>query len=322
MDAGAVSFTMYWFMFPVSILVATTAMLSGIGGAAYFVPIFWIIFPLLDAHAPHASGSAYSMMPAQVIAVALFTEVFGFSSGFIGYYRKRLIDFRVGWAFIIWAVPVAVAGAVLLILNVFAAVWLQLIYGLMMVFVAWILFQGHGPEEILEIEGERQKKGLFQLPARDGEQRTLTDSAGNDHAYSFHRPRWGTLPLGLGGFLTGLVGVGIGEVTIPLLVRRYRFPVAVAAATSIFIVIVTVMSASFAQIIGLLNKGGINAIPWHLVMYTVPAVIIGGQIGPRLQGVVPARTVERAIGVLFSIIAAAFLALVYQQFAGADAAAH
>ena len=27
-------FTLYWFMFPVSILVATCAMLSGIGGAA------------------------------------------------------------------------------------------------------------------------------------------------------------------------------------------------------------------------------------------------------------------------------------------------
>jgi uncharacterized membrane protein YfcA len=39
--------TIYWFMFPVSICVATTAMLSGIGGAALFIPIFVIIFPLL-----------------------------------------------------------------------------------------------------------------------------------------------------------------------------------------------------------------------------------------------------------------------------------
>ena len=39
--------TIYWFMFPVSICVATTAMLSGIGGAALFIPIFVIIFPIL-----------------------------------------------------------------------------------------------------------------------------------------------------------------------------------------------------------------------------------------------------------------------------------
>ena len=31
-------FTLYWFMFPVAILVATAAMLSGIGGAALFTP--------------------------------------------------------------------------------------------------------------------------------------------------------------------------------------------------------------------------------------------------------------------------------------------
>ncbi|MFQ5983766.1 MAG: hypothetical protein ACE5KS_10395 [Woeseiaceae bacterium] len=40
-------FTLYWFMLPVSVLVATTAMLSGIGGAALFTPIFLIVFPLL-----------------------------------------------------------------------------------------------------------------------------------------------------------------------------------------------------------------------------------------------------------------------------------
>jgi len=39
--------TLYWFMFPVSIGVATCAMLSGIGGAALFTPIFILGFPLL-----------------------------------------------------------------------------------------------------------------------------------------------------------------------------------------------------------------------------------------------------------------------------------
>ncbi|MCZ6452608.1 MAG: hypothetical protein O6909_00075 [Alphaproteobacteria bacterium] len=42
----------YWFMFPVSIGIATTAMLSGIGGAAMFIPIFVIIFPLLGPEYP------------------------------------------------------------------------------------------------------------------------------------------------------------------------------------------------------------------------------------------------------------------------------
>ena len=34
-------------MLPLAILVATTAMLSGIGGTALFMPIFLLMFPLL-----------------------------------------------------------------------------------------------------------------------------------------------------------------------------------------------------------------------------------------------------------------------------------
>ena len=308
MEIASADLTLYWFMFPVSILIATTAMLSGIGGAAYFVPVFWIIFPIL--------GPEYIIGDAQVIAAALFTEVFGFSSGFVGYFKKRLIDFRVGRAFIIFSAPAAIGGAVLLIADIVSGAYLQLIYGLMMLLIAYILFRGQGPEEILEEAGSRSAGGLFGVPARRSEARQTTDNQGKVHKYRFHRPRRGAAPLIFGGFLTGLVGVGIGEVTIPLLVRRYRIPVAVAAATSIFVVIITVMSASFSQIIGLTNKGGLAAIPWNLIMYTVPAVIIGGQIGPRLQGVIAAHTVERTIAVLFLGIAIAFLWLVYGKLFG------
>ncbi len=47
MDFASLDWTIYWFMFPISMCVATTAMLSGIGGAALFAPIFLIIFPIL-----------------------------------------------------------------------------------------------------------------------------------------------------------------------------------------------------------------------------------------------------------------------------------
>ena len=78
MDIIAFDWTLYWFMFPVAICVATSAMLSGIGGAAIFAPIFMIIFPLLGPEYPFQSIAA-------AIGVALLTEVFGFSSGFVGY---------------------------------------------------------------------------------------------------------------------------------------------------------------------------------------------------------------------------------------------
>jgi len=110
------------------------------------------------------------------------------------------------------------------------------------------------------------------------------------------------------------IGVGIGEVTLPLLARRYRVHIPVAAATSILVVIVTVMSASFTQFSKMIQEGGINAVPWNLICYTVPAVIIGGQIGPLLQGLIATRKVEMLIGSLFTVIGLAFIWIVSRNF--------
>jgi uncharacterized membrane protein YfcA len=299
-----VDFTIYWFMFPVSICIATTAMLSGIGGAAFFMPIFLIVFPLLGPEYPLAS-------PVAAIGVALLTETFGFSSGFVGYFRKRLIDFRVARALIVFAVPAGIMGA--LLSHLANPEHLKLGYGALMILLAYILFRGHGPEEA---ETGQPTSGFWaKWLDRSGytvEQRQTTDRDGKVYNYEFHRPKKGSAALGLGGFLTGLLSVGIGEVVMPLLIRRYRFPVPVAAATSILVVIVTVMSASFTHISSLIAEGGWNAVPWNVVCYTIPAVIIGGQIGPRLQGKVPSKSMETVIAWLFLGIGAAMLWIVFR----------
>lgn len=293
--------TIYWFMFPVSMMIATTAMLSGIGGAAFFMPIFLIVFPLLGPEYPLAS-------PVAAIGVALLTETFGFSSGFVGYFRKKLIDFRVAKALMIYSVPVGIIGA--LLSHVANPNHLKFGYGVLMIFLSYILYRGgHGA-------------GKTSAPAKNSywtdsskykvEQRTTVGRDGREYTYDFHPPRKGAIPLGLGGLLTGMLSVGIGEIVMPLLVKRYRIPVPVAAATSILVVIVTVMSASFTHISTLIAEGGVNAVPWNLVMYTVPAVIIGGQIGPRLQGLVPSHTMERVIAILFLIIGLAMMWIVFR----------
>lgn len=58
----------YWYMFPIAILVATTAMASGVGGATFFAPIFML---------------ALRLSPEVAIGAGLITEVFGFASGVI-----------------------------------------------------------------------------------------------------------------------------------------------------------------------------------------------------------------------------------------------
>lgn len=281
--------TMYWFMFPVSILVATTAMLSGIGGAALFIPMFVIIFPMI--------GPEYPMATAAAIGTALMTEVFGFSSGFVGYHRKRLIDFRSALPFLGVAVPVSIVGALMLALLHEHELFLKGGYAVLMLVLCPVILR-HSPPPHIDPTHPDNEASAGGRPIR-----RLTDRRGNNYVY--RKPKQGVIGgifTGLGAFLTGLLGVGIGEVIMPQLVKRNHVPVAVAAATSVFTVIITIASASFTQVTALIAAGGVNVIPWNLVCYTIPAVIIGGQIGPWLQGRIAQRTVERAIAILFGII--------------------
>lgn len=295
----------YWFMFPVAMGVATTAMLSGIGGAALFIPIFVIIFPLL--------GPEYPLTTAAAIGSALMTEVFGFSSGFIGYYRKKLIDFRSAVPFLIVSVPIAIVGAILLAALKEHEVFLKGAYALLMIALCPIILRHTPPEKVVA----PQSVGAAAVE----DDRPVRSVTGRDgRTYTYRKPRVGAFgagATGVGGFLTGLLGVGIGEVIMPQLVKRNRVPVAVAAATSVFAVIVTIASASFTQVTALIAAGGVNAIPWNLVAYTVPAVIIGGQIGPRLHGMISQRTMEKAIAILFGIIGVAMAFIVLRQLGAA-----
>ena len=278
-------FTLYWFMFPVSILVATCAMLSGIGGAALFTPIFILVFPLLGPEYVLNSTTA-------AISAALITQTFGFFSGFIGYYRRKLIDYSLAWRILTFAVPVAVAGA-LVASHVHDSVLLAS-YALLVAVLAVVMWRNHPPAHT-------------HSGSRDHATRTIVDSRG--HEYTYLIPRLGLASYGitgLGAFLTGLVSVGIGEVTISKLTRK-GLPVAVAAATSVLVVIVTVAFASTTLAVQLIKSAGWTAVPWHLLVYDIPGVLIGGQIGPRLQGKVAPHVMRRAIAILFVVLAIAMM---------------
>ena len=109
-----------------------------------------------------------------------------------------------------------------------------------------------------------------------------------------------------------MVSVGIGEVTISKLTRK-GVPIAVAAATSVLVVIMTIALASTTLAIQLIKAGGWTAVPWNLLVYDIPGVLIGGQIGPRLQGRIPPHTMRRAIAVVFIILAMAMMAVAIRK---------
>lgn len=283
-------FSLYWFMFPIAILIACIAMLCGIGGAAIFTPVFLLLFPLL--------GDEYLLEdPLTAITAALLTTSFGFASGFVGYFRKGLIDYSLSISFLRLALPFALLGV--FAVRLFSGEMVILFYGLLMLMIsAFILFE------------EKWMRSEKKVSKEKG--RSLTDKAGNTYSYPFYMAHAGMTSMG--AFLTGLVSVGIGEMVMPQLLKRGNIPFQVAAATSVLIVICTVMSAAIAHVLLMVNEGGMLSVPWHLVVYTVPGVIIGGQIGPALQGKFNQQKMEKGISLVFLLIGIAMIVSVFFNY--------
>lgn len=286
--------SVYAFMFPACIVIATIAMASGISGAALLSPTIIIGFPLFGVP---------TLTPAAAIGSSLFTEFSGFGSGVIGYVRRRLVDFRTARALVIVAVPVA-AAAGFLSSEIDPRV-LKGVYGLLMLPLAAVLWRQAG-EELRP--GSRDPKPRYaRIRDQDRDLTRIVDSEGNVYEWRTCNRRVGRLLTAGGAAMAGLISTGIGEIEMPQLVKRCHVPLPVAAATSIVIVASTVLGASVAHFLRLLQEGGVDAIPWNLIVYTVPGAIIGGQIGARLQGKVPPRMMERSMAILFLIVGAVFL---------------
>ncbi|MBI2911397.1 MAG: sulfite exporter TauE/SafE family protein [Chloroflexi bacterium] len=291
----------YWFMFPACVVIASVAMLSGISGAAMLSPMLILVFPLL--------GVPLLAAPA-AIGMALFTEFFGFTSGVMGYVRRCLVDYQVAQQMIIIAVPFAAAGA--LGSHLLDPALLKTLYGAMMLGLAGVLVRqslhsAHSyPAALAAGPAGRQREFIATQT-----ERVIRATGGVEYRYAPCPPRVGQAFTAGGALLAGAISTGIGEIELPQLVGRCRMPLPVAAGTSILIVAATVAVGSLTHLASLIGAGGLEAVPWNLVIYTVPGALIGGQVGARLQGRVPEALMERLMAGLFVLIGLAFLASVW-----------
>ena len=79
----------------------------------------------------------------------------------------------------------------------------------------------------------------------------------------------------VGGLVTGWTAIGVGEVIALYLLFVYRLKIEVAIATG-----VAVLAAS--SVAGLVFHSILGGIPWELLMFTIPGVLIGGRVGARI----------------------------------------
>lgn len=270
-----------WYLFPLSVLIATIAMSTGIGGAVFFSPLFMLLLKL---------------EPSVAIGAALATELFGFSSGIVAYLRRKLIDFKLGWNLLMFSVPAAMVGTYYA--DALPAAVLKAIFATGLLFIGYQLFASWRQEE--REKADRSVKEDFVASYES----TLTDADGNQYRYTICNKAMGRFFAAIGGAFVGMISVGLAELQDYHLIARCRVPSAVAVATSIFIVVVTVLVASIGHFYHFIFESGPEVLGQvvGIVIFTIPGVVIGGQIGPALQAKLNPDLMKVAVSVLFVAI--------------------
>ncbi|MFV1963718.1 MAG: TSUP family transporter, partial [Acidimicrobiia bacterium] len=130
--------------------------------------------------------------------------------------------------------------------------------------------------------------------------------------YQLCRRNEGRWFAGLGGLSVGLISTGLGELNSYALVMRCRIPTRVTVATSVVVVAVTALAAGVTHVFGFLQEGAstIDTVI-SIVIFTVPGVLIGGQLGPQITSRVPEKTLLRSLGWLFVVVSALTLGEVF-----------
>lgn len=261
----------FWWILPVSIGIATIALSSGISGALFFSPFFLLIVGL---------------QPVQAIGAGLITELFGTGFGSYSYVRQRVVDFKTVRFLLMASIPAGIAGAFLA--HRIEPGVLRVVFGVVLVILAVI---------VLYHSTQKGKPPTSRILDKARKTTVIRARDGNTYTYRVCNRSIGVSLAGIGALLTGLMSAGLPEITTTQLMLRCHIPPRVAVATAIFVLTVTVLFAAGVHVL-------VAQPAWHIVVWSIPGVIIGAQIGPRLSGKVPPRIAERVLGTLFLSVGA------------------
>jgi uncharacterized membrane protein YfcA len=262
-------------MFPVAVGIATIAILAGIGGAVMFAPFFILVL---------------KFDPLIALGAGLVIEVFSFSSGIIGYWRKKVIHFNIVKQLILFTMPATIVGVILgRLIPVFI---LKVMLTLLILYLAYqFLWKG---KECLPKDPRCTSIGSFTKKVAINNTIKTT---------SF-----------LGGMLVGMISAGLGEINELNFLKKLQLPVPSASGTSVFLIAMSAIVGVGAHAYFLVSQDELSIFNniLSLLIFTIPGVIIGAQVGVLLSNKIDHKSMGKFVGVLFAILAILTLLTVFQ----------
>lgn len=292
-------------------LIATTVNTFAMEAAVLFTPAFLYVFPVVVAGFP-------SVEPNAAIGLALYVELFGYSSSVAAYWFRHQIDFHIAGKLLVITVPMAVLarfGSYLIPSNA-----LMLLFGGLLLVLAFVLYEAHahGPsvmDRVMEMpvtslsrEDLSRLSGTSVPDDYQARTRVTADAAENDGGSreGFHMEPLDTAMTVAGGALAGLVGIAVGELAQTMLTVRKRISVQLSTGTSALVLHVTVVAALITNVLLLRYAPAIAGegftVPFGVGTIAAIGCLFGGQMGAYLNNRMSEETVIYLLMTVYALV--------------------
>lgn len=212
--------------------------------------------------------------PSIAVVTSLMIQTAGMGSGTFGYWRQRQIDFRLAILLLVLTVPGIALGAILT--RLVTPTHLELFLGILTLLTAVIF---------VSTNQDYSDSGLDRVSLKD---------AG--------RSGW---IVTIFAIASGMLSVSIGEWLVPLMRQKMNLRMTTAVATSI----ATIFGTCILGVLTHILLGG--SVDSSVLLWAIPGVLIGGQIGPRLAERVNDRLLKELFIFLLTLIG---IHLIYNSY--------
>lgn len=249
---------------------------------------YWYTFPVAILISTAVSsvgiGGGVLLMPFFLIVIKLSPEIAvvtslmiqtaGMGSASFICVKQRRVDFKLAALILIIAIPGIIGGAILA--RYMEAQNMQLMLGLMVMTTAFLF-----------VSSEQKYNDL-------GKSRVDMSEA--------YRHAWVAFPAAV---TSGMLSTSLSEWLIPILRSKLSLSMSNAIGTCLFL-------AFCVSCIGVLSHFLMGGQPnYQVVMWAVPGVLIGGQIGPRITKNINERLLKEAFIFLLTLVG---IHLVYNSY--------
>lgn len=250
--------------------------LLGLGGGIIVVPVLTL---LLGVEIHYAIG-------ASLIAVIATSSGAGSS-----YVRQHIANVRLAMFMELATTGGAILGA--FAAGMISAKWLYMLFGLLMVFTAYLMLRHNEGKERPVLPDALADKLKLHGAFHD-------HATGKDVQYRVCRSRAGFAVSGIAGIISGLLGVGGGIIKVPMMTLAMNVPIKAATATSNFIIGATAAASAGVYF----ARGDVNpSIAGPVAM----GVLVGAMTGSKLQKRIKSGTIRRAFSIVVVIVAVQML---------------